>query len=220
MKKYLALAVMLLVAGALFAQEQAILKDVSGKVEVQLPGRPWAPAARNQAVPQNASISTGFNSHATLELISSTVRVKPLTRMTITELVKKEGKAVTTLDLRVGRLNARVDKAEGLEHDFKLRSPVSTAAVRGTELDFSRGKTIMFAGNSRVTNKLGQGRSLGEGEKTKTSGNDKPKGGEDGYKNETTTVIVTVPVVVAPPPPPPPVTGGSIRVIIGEYYEP
>ncbi|OPZ54731.1 MAG: FecR protein [Synergistetes bacterium ADurb.Bin520] len=218
MRKKIVFLLMVAVSAGLVAQEQAVLKDFSGKVEVQLPGGGWKPAAANQKLPRSAVISTGFNSHATVELISSTVRVKPLTRMSITELAREGNKAVATLDLRVGRLNARVDKAEGLEHDFKLRSPVSTAAVRGTEFNFARGRTEQIDGSSRVGNRLGQGRTLDPGETSRTAGSDRPSGGEEGFRKEASTDIVTAPG--AAPPPARKTSTGSIRVVVGGETQP
>ena len=221
MKRYLALFAAMFLAWGLFAQNQAVIKEFSGKVEVQLPGKGWAPAARNAVIPLGASVSTGFNSYATLDLGVSVVRVKPLTRMSVAELSRKGSMDVTAVDLRVGRVNAKINKAEGLEHNFTLRTPVSTAAVRGSEIEgHAIGKTRTIAGVTRVSNLLGQTRTLSPGESSSGTGKSEPKKGEDNVAKETITTITTTPVVVAvpPPPPPKPVVGGSIRVIIGEEY--
>ena len=216
MKRFAIIPMMLLLAWGLFGQNQAVIKEFSGKVEIQLPGRAWAPAVRGAVLPQGASVSTGFNSRATLDLGVSVVQVKPLTRMSVAELSRREGADVTTVDLRVGRVNAKVEKAEGLEHNFTLRTPVSTAAVRGTELDGAVGKADVKSGLVRMSNALGQTRTLGQGEKSSTTGKSAPQGGEEGKKKESSTSTNTVPVFVPPPKPPAPLSTGSIRVIIEE----
>ena len=65
----------------------------------------------------------------------SEVQVRQLTRMELSQLVAEAGTLTTTINLRVGRLRANVNTAEGLRNDFRVRSPVSTAAVRGTRFD-------------------------------------------------------------------------------------
>ena len=138
-------------------------------------GGAWKPAAAGMSFPVGATISTGFNSEAVLELGPSVLRVKALTRMRVDELVQKGGTLSTGLYLKVGKVRADVKSAEGLKHDFKLTSPVSTAAVRGTIFDYDginldvEGGTVLL-----VNNQSGQGGSVGEG----GSGNSDGEGGD------------------------------------------
>ena len=141
MKKLIIILSILAIAIPVFATDYAVIKNVSGRVEVQNPGESWVRAAAGDSLPQGASISTGFGASAVLEVGASILEVDALTRMKLEELVQESGTQTTGLFLRVGRVNAEVKRDEGLSHNFKLRSPSSTAAVRGTNFSFD-GKTL------------------------------------------------------------------------------
>ena len=126
----------LLISPAVFSQSQATLTEPTGKVEVKAPGGNWTAAAVGTKVAMGASISTGFSSSALLDLGTSTLRVAPLTRMQLVDLVARQGSVSTSLFLKVGKVHAEVKKVEGLRQSFTLKSPQATAAVRGTEFDF------------------------------------------------------------------------------------
>ena len=138
MRKILVCAVLLIVAlsTAAISQEKATIIDLSGKVEVKNPGKGWVPARDGMEILGGTIISTGFGGTAVLDLGSSEIRIKQLTRMTLDELTEQEGTVSTQLTLNVGRVSAKVKTTEGLTHNFTLRSPTSTASVRGTEFDF------------------------------------------------------------------------------------
>ena len=82
-------AVLLLLGSSLFAQE-AVFKDVKGKVEYQLPGKDWVPAKNGDSVPAGTMVSTGFKSTANLSVMGSLISLKPLTRLSLDELVKTD----------------------------------------------------------------------------------------------------------------------------------
>lgn len=193
MRKILILMMLFLVASLSFAQEQAVLREYSGKVEVMPPGKNWEPAARNLVLPAGTVISTGFNSFATIQAGSATIQVKPLTRMAVAELVKAQGEQKTTLDLKVGRVRAKVEKVEGLEHDFTLKSPVSTAAVRGTEFEFRGTGLRVFEGIVRYANVIGQSRTIVQGEQSSIKGLQAPADPEQAEVATAKTEISTRP---------------------------
>jgi hypothetical protein len=115
------------------AQSRAVFKTVTGKVEIQNPGeQAWAPASVGMVVPVKATISTGFGGGAVLEVGASTLTVRQLTRLRLDELSTENNVTRTSLSMPVGRIRANVKSTAGTATDFKLRSPVSTAAVRGT----------------------------------------------------------------------------------------
>ncbi|MCX7787901.1 MAG: FecR family protein [Spirochaetes bacterium] len=193
MRKILILTILFLVSALLFAQEQAVLREFSGKVEVMPPGKNWEPAARNLVLPQGTVISTGFNSFATIQAGSSMIQVKPLTRMAVAELVKAQGEQKTTLDLKVGRVRAKVEKVEGLEHDFTLKSPVSTAAVRGTDFEYSGNQLQVFDGVVRYLNAISQGRTITRGEQSSIQGLSAPAAPEEAAVATAKTEVSTKP---------------------------
>jgi hypothetical protein len=153
-----------LFCGHLFAQNSGVIKEMRGKVEVQAPGGSWRSASIGMTVSQGTTISTGFNSTVLIDLGNSILDVKPLTRLRLEELLEKEGTIQTELFLKVGKVRAEVKSASGLRQDFKLRSPVSTAAVRGTKLDYDGFDVVVFDGDVLYLTLLGQRRSYSSGE--------------------------------------------------------
>lgn len=141
MKKIL-LVFMLLLMGfsSLFAG--VTVKDFFGKVKVKYDGDiKWSRIEIGQELPANTLVSTGFNSQIVLDLGNAILDVLPLTRMTIDEITETQDTIKTALVLKGGRVKADVGKIEGKVNDFKIKSPVATASVRGTKFAFS-GKTL------------------------------------------------------------------------------
>ena len=175
----LLMVLMLTLSLALSAQTQAVVRDTAGKVELLPAGQSWVAARPGMTVALGTTVSTGFNSSAVLELGRTVLQVRPLTRLRLDELIEREGAVQTELFLNVGKVRAEVRTVEGLTQDFKLRSPVSTAAVRGTGFEYSGYELFVFEGQVRYESAVGQGRSYSQGEGGATSGFDTPSGGEN-----------------------------------------
>ena len=133
---FLLLMILLSPIPALAQEQQAVVKEFSGKVEVKPPGRDWRPVVVNMPVAMGATVSTGFASRLVLELGQTHISIRPLTRMLLRELVKTGSTNTTSLTLRVGKVNVAVKAASGEKNDFTIRGPASTAAVRGTEFNY------------------------------------------------------------------------------------
>lgn len=153
----------------LFSQN-AVVKQVSGKVEFKAPLKDWEPARVGTTIPKGSFLSTGFKSSAVLEMGSSSLSVNQLTRMTLEELATKEGVQQTEVFLRIGRVSAQVKTAEGIKHDFKLRSPVSTAAVRGTDFTYDGWTLRVVDGVVELIDPLNRPRLVIAGEKGYSDG--------------------------------------------------
>jgi hypothetical protein len=192
-KHFLILILFAITVCSLFAQNQARITEITGKVEIRTDVGPWQPANEGMILSPGAYISTGFNSTATLDLGGSLLQVKPLTRMQLQELVEKEGSLSTELFLRVGKVRAEVKSVEGLTQDFKLRSPVSTAAVRGTILDFDVFSVNVIDGLVSFSNLYNQTRTVGGGERSNTGGKDIPSGGKESKDSQTDIPVNTSP---------------------------
>jgi hypothetical protein len=173
-----------LIIGSLSAQRSAVIKETTGKVEVQAPGGQWTSAAVGMSISRGTTISTGFGSRALLDLGNAVLNVQPLTRLRLEELIEKEGTVQTDLFLRVGKVKAEVKSVSGLQQDFKLRSPVSTAAVRGTEFDYSGYDVVVFDGTVLYLTLLGQGRSYSSGEGGGSNGYGTPGTGGDSKNSQ------------------------------------
>jgi hypothetical protein len=186
-------AIALALANALFAQAQAVVKDFTGKVEIKAAGGAWQPVKAGMVLDTGASISTGFSSTALLDLGTSTLKVAPLTRMQLVELIARQGSVSTTLALKVGKVNAEVKVAPGLRQEFTLKGPQATAAVRGTVFEFDGVTVNVVNGLVYFSNNQGQGRGVGAGEQSSTSGGQFPSSGDHEAESSTTIVPYTSP---------------------------
>lgn len=138
MKRTAALMIMAALAASLaFAQAPtAVIRQAAGTVEIRAPGKAWTPAKAGAVLTKDTAISTGFRSVAVLVLGNSTLTVKPLTRLTLEEIVRLEGSEQVKLYLLSGRVRADVKPPAGARTDFSVKSPTATASVRGTGFDF------------------------------------------------------------------------------------
>ncbi|MDR1908889.1 MAG: FecR domain-containing protein [Spirochaetaceae bacterium] len=115
----------------------AVIREVSGTVEVQAPGSSaWGPAVPGMAIEKATRISTGFKSSAVVALGGAVITVRPLTRLTLEEIAGEPGAEEAGLYLQAGRLRAEVTRPSGGTIDFTVRSPSVTASVRGTVFEF------------------------------------------------------------------------------------
>ncbi len=173
-----AAAAALLIAFPLVAQTAKVLK-VSGKVEILRPQSTWVVANVGDEFPLGTTVSTGFRSQAVLGVASSQITVLALTRLTVQELLQTDTSVTTTLSLDTGKVRAQVKTAPGQTADFKLRSPVSTAAVRGTDFYFDGFRLDVVEGVVQFLNRLGQGQYVAGGSGSQTNGDDEPTFPED-----------------------------------------
>jgi hypothetical protein len=136
MKMMMPFLLMAIVYASGFAQE-AIIRDMTGTVELKAPGSAvWTPAAPGAVLARNTAISTGFKSTAVLLVGNSTLTVRPLTRLTLEELTRSQGDEQVSLHIQTGRIRAEVTPPAGGKINFAVRSPSATASVRGTTFDF------------------------------------------------------------------------------------
>lgn len=172
-KLFLATFVAIVIGSPLMAQTASVLR-MTGKVEVLAAGGAWVAAKVGQQIALGTTISTGFQSQAVLSVGSSQLTVLALTRLTIQELLSTQTGETTTLNLDAGKVRAQVKSAPGQTADFKLRSPVSTAAVRGTDFYFDGFRLDVVEGVVEFFNRLGQSQYVSAGNGSTTSGDDEP----------------------------------------------
>jgi hypothetical protein len=128
----------LLLAGAwrCFAQDARFI-DLSGNVEIKAGGSAaWVSAAPGMEIERGTVVSTGFKSTARISLGNSILTIRPLTRLTLAEIVQRENDEAVDLYLETGRVRADVSPPKGGGTDFTVRSPSLTASVRGTAFEF------------------------------------------------------------------------------------
>ncbi len=136
MKRTIALTILAALGAMIFAQAPvAVIKQVAGTVEIRAPGKDWVPAKAGASLTKDTAISTGFKSVAVVTVGTSTLTVKPLTRLTLEEIARLEGSETVRLALLSGRVRADVKPPAGGKTDFTVKSPTATASVRGTGFD-------------------------------------------------------------------------------------
>jgi hypothetical protein len=134
----LAIAGMFLSAALAFTQEgSAYFRECTGTVEIMPPGETgWTAAEPGQQLSGNTKISTGFKSTALVSLGNSTLLIRPLTRLTLDEIVNIQGDETVGINIQTGRIRAEVTAPAGGVTSFTVQSPMVTASVRGTSFDF------------------------------------------------------------------------------------
>ena len=194
MKYVYSVLFIIVLASPLYSADLITIEKVNGKVEIREPGGGWEKAIQGSTIPQGSIISTGFKSSAELDLSgSSTIYVKPLTRMAIDELATTGNKVNTKLNLRLGRIKADVKTSKGLKHDFTLKTPVSTAAVRGTVFEAgANGNLDVETGKIQQRNKIGQKTTVPGGNSSSVAGGGySPPATPQETVNQTFTVVTT-----------------------------
>ena len=135
--KLLIIAVLLVavVLGS-FAQEGALeakIRELSGTVELKQAGSAaWENAVQGQSVAGDTTLSTGFKSSAVIAIGESLVTVRPLTRLSITEISSRMGVETINMSLQTGRVRPDVKPSTGNRTAFAVQTPPATASVRGT----------------------------------------------------------------------------------------
>ena len=148
MKKIVIIFLMISVALAVGAADVTVI-SVSGNVEIKEPGGVWAAATTGQVVSIRSMISTGFGSRAKLSAGGMELYLQPLTRVSIDSLTQDGETARTAVSLQSGRIRATrppVTRSTRRSIDFRVSTPVATAAVRGTDLRLSFNKLMTAEG--------------------------------------------------------------------------
>jgi hypothetical protein len=98
------------------------------------------------------------------------ISLKPLTRLSLEELVNSGSGSKTTLKLLSGKVKAEVrPQSEENSQQFEVKGPNATASVRGTGLDTDGESIFVSHGSVEFVNAFGISRSVQGGEFTKTS---------------------------------------------------
>lgn len=148
----------------------AVFSSVEGKVEIDR-GQGWTAVEAGTVLEGPVLISTSFRSYATLKLgdTETYLHIDPLTRISLDELIQSEGEQTTSFNLRIGKVRAEVERTQEVNHTFTLRSPVSTASVRGTSFSFDGNSLHVREGAVLFFNSLNRQRMVSGGS-SKTDG--------------------------------------------------
>jgi len=146
-----------------FAQT-AVIKDITGTVELKPSGvADFVPARVGTEVAQNTIISTGFKSTALVQARSAVIAVRPLTRLTLTEIQASQGTETLNMNLQSGRVRVDLNPPAGSKASLGVSSPTATASVRGTSFDFDTRNLNVHSGTVAFMGQWGYQVSVQEG---------------------------------------------------------
>ena len=135
--KKLIMALFLAIAGLSVYAQNGVIREISGTVELKAPGSSsFVLAKAGDLLTRDTVISTGFKSTALLEAGSSLITVRPLTRLSLTELQATAGAETISVNLQAGRVRVDVNPPAGTKASMAVTSPIATASVRGTSFTF------------------------------------------------------------------------------------
>ncbi|MDR0496037.1 MAG: FecR family protein, partial [Treponema sp.] len=155
MKKTMLVLFMMFVALSVFAQS-GVIRELSGTVELKLAGATnFVPASTGAEVSRDTVISTGFKSTALIEVGSTVIAVRPLTRLTLTEIQASQGSETLNVNLSAGRVRVDVNPPAGTKASMSVTGPSATASVRGTSLLFDGRNVATLKGMVDLASSLG-----------------------------------------------------------------
>jgi hypothetical protein len=158
------------VAGTAVAAERVEVASVTGLVRVHNADGSWARAQAGDTLSPSMAVSTGFDGSAVLAIGSSRVSVDSVSYLTVAELTEDAQEDETTLDLSFGRVRSEVRSADNRRTDFEVRSPVSTATVKGTDFVYDGSLLTVFEGDVSLQNRIGQSHSVRAGQRSRAYG--------------------------------------------------
>jgi hypothetical protein len=157
MKKLLVLMFFFTTALAVFAQQQGVIRTLTGTVELKPAGAAaFVPAKAGDRVAMNTLISTGFKSTAIVVVGSTTLTVRALTRLTLTEISQSQEIERLDMNLQTGRVRVEVRPPVGTRANTTVRSPTATASVRGTEFEIDTYTLTVLDGTVAYSGKDGR----------------------------------------------------------------
>ena len=176
MKKIIIACFLLGMSFCVFAQS-GVIRELSGTVEIKNAGASdFVPASAGAVVSQNTIISTGFKSMALVEVGSTIISVRPLTRLTLTEIRASQGQETLNVNLAAGRVRVDVNPPAGTRASMAVVGPSATASCRGTGFEFDTRNVsvhqgvVDFNGNSGYVVQVGAGSFTGVTPYDKTAG--------------------------------------------------
>jgi hypothetical protein len=134
-------------ANSVFAQN-GMIKEFSGTVELKSAGSSDFTAAKaGDIVKQDTVVSTGFKSTALIEIGSTVITVRPLTRLTLKEIRSSAESETLNVNLQTGRVRVEVKPPAGGKASMTVTTPTTTASVRGTSFELDSRNLYVINGN-------------------------------------------------------------------------
>ncbi len=118
------------------------IKELTGEVELKPAGsQVFSPAVKDGEVAQDTIVSTGFRSSAIITVGSNEINVRPLTRLSLSEISSSGDTENLNVKLQTGRVRVDVKPPVGVRANTRVQGPSATASVRGTSFEMDT-KTI------------------------------------------------------------------------------
>jgi hypothetical protein len=147
MKKQIFTFIFAMAVMSVFAQN-GVIKELSGTVELKNSGSSAFTAAKaGDIVKQDTVVSTGLKSNALIEIGSTVIAVRPLTRLTLTEIRASSESEALNVSLQSGRVRVDVKPPAGTKTVMTVSSPSTTASVRGTSFELDAQNLYVISGN-------------------------------------------------------------------------
>jgi hypothetical protein len=165
MFRYAALCSVFFFVLGMSAGAQAAFIEIRGDVEVRTAASAdWMPAVQGSDIAAGTIISTGFKSTAVISAGSSRLLIRPLTKLTLEEIIQNAGNDEIKLFVQTGRIRADVAPPQSGKTNFTLRSPQATNSVRGTSFEFDTVNLRVLKGLVRYSYINGMTVYVAEGE--------------------------------------------------------
>jgi hypothetical protein len=139
MNKLVIFVLLTLSAVVISAQNtEAVIKEMTGTVELKTSGSSvWVAAREGDRITKDTVVSTGFKSIALITAGNSIITVRPLTRLSLAELLTQNETETVNVNLNTGRIRVEVNPPAGSRANFTVRTPSSVASVRGTTFEMN-----------------------------------------------------------------------------------
>ena len=134
-----------------------LIRELAGLVELKTPSASSFIQARvGDEVAEQTIISTGFKSSALLEVGSVFIVVRPLTRLTLTDI--RTSREIETLNvyLHAGRVRVDLNPPAGTRASMNVVSPVAVSSVRGTSFEVDTHNLVVLSGKVSFIGSYGQ----------------------------------------------------------------
>ena len=172
------ICLILFCAIGVFAQENlqnGVITDLTGTVELKASGRSdFVPAKAGDTLAKDTIVSTGFRSTALIKVGSTVLTVRPLTRLSLSEIASAEGTETINVSLQTGRVRADVKPPSGVKAVMTVQSPIATASVRGTSFEFDTLSITVLEGTVAFQGSHGSEMLVGAGSTSEIGVNNKP----------------------------------------------
>jgi hypothetical protein len=163
MKKAFCAIFIIYVGISSFAQS-GVIKEITGQVELKAPGSASFVAAKvGDSLTEDTIISTDFKSVALIEVGSAILTVRPLTRLTLTEIRASAETEVLSVNLQAGRVRVDLNPPAGLKASASVSSNVASSSARGTSFEFDTRILQVTEGRVIFKGNIGQGAPVSAG---------------------------------------------------------